>query len=68
MSPSHIVHVGFGNMVCASLVKCILPPASANAKRLLKAAKETGTYLDMTSGHPAKCLLLLQDGMLIGCA
>lgn len=58
MTPSHIVHVGFGNMVRSDLIKCILPPTSANARRLLKSAKENSTYLDMTSGHPAKCLLL----------
>lgn len=55
-------------MVCANLIKCVLPPSSANAKRMLKTAKEDGSFLDMTSGHTTKCLLLLQDGTVIGCA
>jgi len=33
MAP-HIVHIGYGNMVCANLIKCVFPPTSANAKRL----------------------------------
>jgi regulator of extracellular matrix RemA (YlzA/DUF370 family) len=45
-------------MVCANLIKCVLPPSSANAKRMLKTAKEDGSFLDMTSGHTTKCLLL----------
>ncbi|MBQ2957922.1 MAG: DUF370 domain-containing protein [Clostridia bacterium] len=31
-------------------------------------SKDEGTFLDMTSGHTTKCLLLMQDGSLISCA
>lgn len=55
-------------MVSANRIEAILAPGSANAKRLVKAAKADQYYLDLTSGRTTKALILLENGKLIGCA
>lgn len=62
------VPVGFGNVVCANRVLCVMNPGTAPAKRRLKQAKEVGRYIDMTLGRPLKSLLLLDTGDVLGSA
>ena len=67
-TPLRITHIGFGNMICANSIECIVTPGSAAARRLIKRAKESNTFLDMTAGHAIKSLILLESGRLIGSA
>ncbi len=67
-TPLRITHIGFGNMLCANSIECIVTPGSAAARRLIKRAKESNTFLDMTAGHAIKSLILLESGRLIGSA
>ena len=62
------VPVGFGNIVCANRVLCVMNPGTAPAKRRLKQAKESGGYIDMTLGRPLKSILLLDTGDVLGSA
>lgn len=68
--PLRFVHIGFGNVVCANRVMMLLNPQTANARRLLKSAKEATppSYIDISSGRSTKCLLVLDDNTLIGCS
>ena len=42
-------------------------PGCAAAKRKVKQAKDVDRYTDMTFGRSLKCVLLLDDGSVIGC-
>lgn len=55
-------------MICANRIEAILVPASAGARRLSRAAKDAGTYLDLTAGRTTKALVLMDNGKLYGCA
>ena len=70
VTPLRFVHTGFGNVVCANRVTMLLNPQTANARRIIKAAKEADrpAFIDMTFGRATKSLLLLDDGTVIGCA
>ena len=57
-------------MVCANRVAMLLNPQTANARRLVKAAKEgkRPCFVDMSFGRATKSLMLMDDGTVIGCA
>ena len=55
-------------MLPANRIEAVLVPASANARRLMKAAKEKKAYLDLTSGRATKALIMMDDGKVVGCA
>ena len=38
------------------------------ARRLSRAAKDAGTYLDLTAGRTTKALVLMDNGKVYGCA
>lgn len=63
MTPLRFASIGFDSYVCANRILCFINPGTAPARRQLKQAKETDRFLDMTLGRPAKCLLLLDDGL-----
>lgn len=67
-TPLSFVSVGFDHAVCANRVVAVLQSQTAPARRRLKLAKEGEHYLDMTLGRALKCLLLLDDGCIVGCA
>ena len=60
LNPLRFIHAGFGNVVCANRVTMLLNPQTANARRLVRAAKESKNrkpaYVDMSFGRATKCL------------
>lgn len=42
-------------------------PHSAAGKRRIKIAKDHDAYIDMTYGRSLKCLLMMDDGQVVGC-
>ena len=62
------VHLGYGFIVCANRIVAVFPPKSEQAKRMMRFAKTSQTYIDMTRGRETKCYILLEDGAYIGCA
>ena len=55
-------------MLCANRIVVILVPGSANARRMIKAAKAKKAFFDLTCGRTTKAIILLEDGTLYGCA
>lgn len=64
----HFVHVGFGNVIKADAVMCILSPQSVCAKRMVKVAKADGVFIDLCMGHRLRSVLVSDTGVVIGCA
>ena len=46
-----LVNIGFGNMVNAERVICVVSPESAPIKRIVQQAKENGKLIDVTQGR-----------------
>ena len=46
-----LINIGFGNMVNAERVVCVVSPESAPIKRIIQQAKESGKLIDVTQGR-----------------
>ncbi len=46
-----LINIGFGNMVNAERVVCVVSPESAPIKRIIQQAKEGGKLIDVTQGR-----------------
>ena len=46
-----LINIGFGNMVNAERVICVVSPESAPIKRIIQQAKEQGKLIDVTQGR-----------------
>ena len=46
-----LINIGFGNMVNAERVICVVSPESAPIKRIIQPAKEQGKLIDVTQGR-----------------
>jgi regulator of extracellular matrix RemA (YlzA/DUF370 family) len=62
------IHIGFGYIVCANRIVGVFPTKAEQTKRMIRYAKASETYVDMTRGRETKSFILLEDGMLISCA
>lgn len=60
-----LVSVGFGNMVNSSKIIAVISPESAPVKRLIQAAKEQGSVLDVTQGRKTKSVVVMENGQYL---
>ena len=60
-----LVSVGFGNMVNANKIIAVISPESAPVKRLIQAAKEEGTAIDVTQGRKTKSVIITDGDMIV---
>lgn len=60
-----LVSVGFGNMVNSSKIIAVVSPESAPVKRLIQAAKEEGSVLDVTQGRKTKSVIVMENGQYL---
>ena len=67
-TPLRFIPVGYGYGVNAMQIAAVLLPDTAPSKRIQADARKTDRYVDMTCGHAVKCLLLMLDSQVIGCA
>lgn len=61
-------HAGYGHVLCANRIVAIFPVGSGPTRRMMTFAKRTETYVDITRGRETKSYILMQDGVLYGCA
>lgn len=66
MGEIRFVHVGHANMVNANRVMAILHGNTACVEKYVTAAKRTNTYIDATHSRKRRCILLLDDGRVVG--
>lgn len=62
---SHLLHIGFGNMVNSEKIIAVLLPDSAPVKRLVQKGKEEGTVVDATQGRKTKSVLIMENNRII---
>ena len=62
---THLVNIGFGNIVNFNKVIAIVNPDSSPAKRMVQHAKETDHIIDATQGRKTKSLIILENGQVV---
>lgn len=60
-----LVNVGFGNMVNAGRVVCVVSPESAPIKRIIQQAKEQGKLIDVTQGRKTASVIFTDSEHVI---
>ena len=60
-----IASIGNGSFVNTKEVEVILPPESAPVKRMVGAAKDAGSCIDLTYGRRTKSVIVLKTGKLV---
>ena len=60
------VNIGGGNLADTRHILAILQFGPAPSRRLLKAHKEAGTYIDATAGKSLRSLLFMDGAILVG--
>ncbi len=61
----NFVNVGYGNFVNADKVVAVVSPESAPVRRLIQAARDGGTAVDVTQGRKTKAVILTDSGQLL---
>jgi len=57
--------VGFGNMVSAERVVCVVSPESAPVKRIMQRAKDEGKLIDVTQGRKTASVIFTDSEHVI---
>ena len=66
ISTLRFVSLGFGHVVCANRIYCVVRVNTAQNRRILSRAKEEGRFMDWTAHKKMKSLVLLDDGTVLG--
>ncbi len=53
-----LINIGFGNMVNAERIVCVVSPESAPIKRIIQQAKDQGRLIDVTQGRKTASVIL----------
>lgn len=61
----NLVNIGYGNMVSADRIVCIVSPESAPIKRLIQEARDDGRAIDATFGRKTRAVLIMDSGHII---
>ena len=60
-----LLNVGFGNLVNAERIVCIVSPESAPIKRIMQQAKESGKLIDVTQGRKTASVIFTDSEHVI---
>jgi len=62
---SHILNIGYGNLVVASRVIAVVSPQSSPMRRLREEASERGKLVDATQGRRTRSILVTDSDHVI---
>ena len=62
---SHLIHIGFGNIVNTGKIIAIVTPDSAPVRRMVQRAKESGAAIDATQGRKTKAVLVMENSQVV---
>ena len=62
---SHLIHIGFGNIVNTGKIIAIVTPDSAPVRRMVQRAKESGAAIDATQGRKTKAVLVMENSQIV---
>ena len=61
-----LINIGFGNMLNADRILCIISPDAAPTKRMIQDSKEKGTLIDATAGRKTKAVIVTDcEGLIL---
>jgi regulator of extracellular matrix RemA (YlzA/DUF370 family) len=60
-----LVHIGFRNIVAANRVLAVVSPDSEPIKRMIQAARQGNTLIDVTYGRKTKAVIVLDSGHVV---
>ena len=60
-----LLNVGFGNLVNAQRIVCIVSPESAPVKRVMQQAKDAGKLIDVTQGRKTASVIFTDSEHVI---
>ena len=62
---SHLINIGFGNIVNTGKIIAIVTPDSAPVRRMVQRAKESGAAIDATQGRKTKAVLVMENSQIV---
>ena len=66
MTALKFISMGHGHVVCANKIWAVIRNDTAQSKRIIKKAKQEGSYYDWTARRPMKSIVLMDDSSVIG--
>lgn len=60
-----LVNIGFGNLINADRVVCVVSPESAPAKRMIQESKERALLIDATHGRKTKSVIVTDSDNIV---
>lgn len=60
-----MINAGYGNYIAKDKITAIIGVESAPVTRMIKAAKEKGTLIDVTFGRKMKSAIITKDNQII---
>ncbi len=61
----NFVNMGYGNYLNADKVIAVVSPESAPIRRLIQAARDNGTVVDVTQGRKTKAVIVTDGGQVL---
>lgn len=61
----NLINIGFGNLINADRVVCIISPDSAPAKRVVQKGKESGMLIDATQGRKTQSVIITDSDNVV---
>lgn len=60
-----LINIGFGNIVSANRIICVVSPESAPIKRLIQESREKGLLIDATYGRRTRAAIITDSDYII---
>ena len=60
-----LISIGYGNMISANRLICLVSPESAPIKRIVTEAKKNGLLIDATYGRRTRAVAVMDTGHVI---
>ncbi len=60
-----LINIGYGNLVNSDRIISVIRPDASPVKRMVQAAKDSGTCVDATCGRKCKAVLLTDIGHVV---
>ncbi len=60
-----VINIGFGNIVSAEHVVCVVSPESAPVKRLVQDARDRGKLIDATYGRRTRAVIVTDSDHVV---
>jgi regulator of extracellular matrix RemA (YlzA/DUF370 family) len=62
---THLINIGFGNILAANRIVAIISPDSAPVKRIIQEARERGSLIDATNGRRTRAVVITDSGHVV---